>query len=156
MYSGFELCESAPLPGREEYLDSEKYEIRPRDYAAPGNIVAEITALNRIRRAHPALQTHLGLTFHPAYNDQIVLYAKRAPGGSEIILVAVSFDPHAAQEATIEIPLWAFGLPDDGAVAVTDLMRGHDFVWHGKYQRLRLDPGDLPFALWRLSRIGAA
>ena len=51
MYSGFELCEAAPLPGREEYLDSEKYQIRVRDFAAPGNIVAEITALNRIRRA---------------------------------------------------------------------------------------------------------
>ena len=60
VYSGFEICEAAPLPGREEYLDSEKYEIRPRDYAAPGNIVAEITALNRIRRLNPALQSHLG------------------------------------------------------------------------------------------------
>ena len=66
MYSGFELCEAAPLPGREEYLDSEKYQIRVRDFAAPGNIVGEITALNRIRRAHPALQSHLGVTFYPA------------------------------------------------------------------------------------------
>src|SRR5271157_4279160 len=74
MYSGFELCEAAPLPGREEYLDSEKYQIRVRDFAAPGNIVAEITALNRIRRAHPALQTHLGVTFYSAFNDQVLLY----------------------------------------------------------------------------------
>ena len=61
MYSGFELCEAAPLPGREEYLDSEKYEIRVRDYDAPGNIAAEIAKLNRIRKSHSALQSHLGL-----------------------------------------------------------------------------------------------
>ena len=72
VYSGFELCESAALPGREEYLDSEKYEIRPRDYNAPGNIVADITLLNRLRRAHPALQTHLNTRFFAAYNDNII------------------------------------------------------------------------------------
>ena len=118
------LCEAAPLPGREEYLDSEKYQIRVRDFAAPGNIVAEITALNRIRRAHPALQTHLGLTFYPAFNDQVLLYGKRTPGGRDMILVAVNLDPHNVQEAAIEIPLWEWGLPDHESLAATDLMRG--------------------------------
>ncbi|HEY4042026.1 MAG TPA: alpha-1,4-glucan--maltose-1-phosphate maltosyltransferase, partial [Rhodopila sp.] len=145
MYSGFEICEAAPLPGREEYLDSEKYEIRPRDYAAPGNIVAEITALNRIRRQHPALQSHLGLTFYPAYNDQVILYGKRDPVDRSMVLVAVSFDPHIAQEAVIEVPLWEFGLDDQAAIPVTDLMRGDSFTWYGKHQRIRLDPADLPF-----------
>src|SRR6185312_9575507 len=93
MYSGFEICEAAPLPGREEYLDSEKYQIRPRAFGKPGNIVAEITALNRIRRAHPALQTHLGLTFYQASNERILLYGKRAPATQGIVLVAVSLDP---------------------------------------------------------------
>lgn len=150
MYSGFEICEAAPLPGREEYLDSEKYEIRPRDYSAPGNIVAEITALNRIRRQHPALQSHLGLAFHNAYDDQIILYSKRDPIDGSLVLVAVSFDPHHVREATIEIPLWLLGLPDDAAVGVVDLMREDAFTWYGKFQRLRLDPNDLPFAVWRL------
>jgi starch synthase (maltosyl-transferring) len=154
MYSGFEICESAPLPGREEYLDSEKYEIRPRDYAAPGNIVAEITALNRIRRQHPALQSHLGLTFYNASNDQIILYAKRDPIDRSMVLVAVSLDPHIAQEASIEVPLWEFGLDDRAAVAVTDLMRGDSFMWYGKIQHLRLDPTDLPFRIWRLEGRG--
>ena len=113
MYSGFEICEAAPLPGREEYLDSEKYQIRVRDFAAPGNIVAEISALNRIRRAHAALQTHLGVTFYPAFNDQVLLYGKRTPGDRDMILVAVSLDPHGVQETAIEIPLWEWGLPDD-------------------------------------------
>lgn len=150
VYSGFEICEAAPLPGREEYLDSEKYEIRPRDYNAPGNIVAEITALNRIRRQHPALQTHLGLVFHAAYDDQIILYSKRDPIDGSLVLVAVSFDPLHERETTIEVPLWLLGLSDDAAVGVVDLMREDAFTWYGKYQRLRLDPNDLPFAIWRL------
>jgi starch synthase (maltosyl-transferring) len=155
MYSGFELCEAAPLPGREEYLDSEKYQIRVRDLSAPGNIVNEITTLNRIRRAHPALQSHLGVTFYPAFNDQVLLYGKRQQNRHDMVLVAISLDPHNPQEAAIEIPLWEWGLPDHAALAATDLMRGHRFVWNGKHQRVRLDPADLPFAIWQIAPPGA-
>jgi starch synthase (maltosyl-transferring) len=155
IYSGFEICEAAPLPGREEYLDSEKYQIRMRDFAAPGNIVAEIARLNQIRRAHPALQTHLGLRFYQAFNDRILLYGKRVPAQREIVLVAVSFDPHEVQEATIESPLWEFGLPDDAALSVVDLVHGNKFVWQGKYQHVRLDPLDVPYCIWQLSPAGA-
>jgi starch synthase (maltosyl-transferring) len=151
MYSGFELCEAAALPGREEYLDSEKYEIKHRDLQAPGNIVAEITRLNRIRKAHPALQTHLGLTFYPAYNDLVMVYGKALPSRHDLLLVAVSLDPHHAQEATFELPLWEWGLPDDGSVSVEDLMRDARFIWTGKLQRVRLDPAELPFAIWRVA-----
>jgi starch synthase (maltosyl-transferring) len=150
VYSGFEICEAAPLPGREEYLNSEKYEIRPRDYAAPGNIVAEITVLNRIRRQHPALQSHLGVVFYPASNDQVILYGKRDPIDRSMVLVAVSFDPHIAQQAAIEVPLWEFGLDDHAAISVTDLMRGDSFMWYGNNQQIRLDPSDQPFRIWRL------
>jgi starch synthase (maltosyl-transferring) len=151
MYSGFELCESAALPGREEYLDSEKYQIRARDYEAPGNIVDEISRLNRIRRTHPALQTHLGVRFYTAHNDQIIFYGKPVPPENDMILVAVSLDPFHVQEATIEIPLWEWQLADDAAVMAHDLMRDTAAVWHGKLQHIRLDPADLPFALWRIS-----
>ena len=151
VYSGFELCEFEPLPGREEYLNSEKYEIRVRDHDAPGNIVAEIAALNRIRKAHPALQSHLGVTFYNAFNDQILLYGKRAPDSADMILVAVSFDPHSVQEATFELPLWEWKLPDHGSLYVEDLMRGGGSIWSGKLQRVRLDPTDLPFAIWRVA-----
>jgi starch synthase (maltosyl-transferring) len=156
MYSGFELCEAAPLPGREEYLDSEKYQIRVRDFAMAGNIVSEIAMLNRIRRAHPALQTHLGITFYPAFNEQVLFYGKRTPERHDMILIAVSLDPHAAQEAAIEIPLWEWGLPDHESLAATDLIRGHSFVWTGKQQRIRLDPADLPFAIWQVAPSVAA
>ena len=70
-------------PDARNISNSEKYQIRVVDCRRAGNIVAEITALNRIRRAHPALQTHLGLTFYPAFNDQVLLYGKRTPGGRE-------------------------------------------------------------------------
>ena len=151
MYSGFELCESAPLPGREEYLDSEKYEIRVRDFDAPGNITAEIAQLNRIRRANPALQSHLGLRFYNAFNDQVIYYGKSSATRDAMILVAVSLDPHRVQEATIEVPLWEWGLPDGDSVLVDDLMRDTRFAWSGKLQRIRLDPADLPFAIWRIA-----
>ena len=151
MYSGFELCESAPVPGKEEYLDSEKYEIRPRDFTAPGNIIAEIAQLNRIRRQNPALHTHLGLKIYNAWNDNILYFGKRTPDGSNFILVAVSLDPHNVQEANFELPLWEMGLPDDAQTQGEDLMNGHRWTWYGKYQFMRIDPAYQPFGIWRIS-----
>ena len=101
MYSGFELCESVALPGREEYLDSEKYEIRVRDYEAPGNIIDEITRLNRIRKSNPELQSRTGLTFCPAHNDQVLVYARGLPERRELILVAVTLDPFRPQDVYV-------------------------------------------------------
>jgi starch synthase (maltosyl-transferring) len=150
MYSGFELCESAPVPGKEEYLDSEKYEIRPRDFTAPGNIIAEIAQLNRIRRQNPALQTHLGLRIYNAWNDNILFFGKRSHDGSNFVLVAVSLDPHNAQEAHFELPLWEMGLPDDAATFGEDLMTGHSWTWYGKTQWMRIDPSYQPFGIWRI------
>ena len=151
VYSGFEICEAAPLPGREEYLDSEKYQIRVRDFTAPGNIVGEITALNRIRKAHPALHSHLGVRFYNAFNDQVLYYGKPSPGGEDMILVVINLDPHNVQEATFEVPLWEWHLPDHESVSVESLMTGERFVWTGKIQHLRLDPAALPFAIWRIA-----
>lgn len=150
VYSGFELCESASLKGKEEYLDSEKYEVKPRDWRAPGNIISEITALNRIRKANPALQTHLGVKFYNAFNDQILYFAKATPSRDNVILVAINLDPHAVQEAEIEVPLWEWKLPDHAAMAVQDLTGGNSFIWQGKTQRIRLDPHVLPYAIWRI------
>lgn len=156
VYSGFELCEAAPVPGKEEYLDSEKYEIKPRDWQAPGNIIAEITRLNQLRRSYAALQSHLGLTFYEATDGNILYFGKRAGTAAEIILVAINLDPLSSHGASIEVPLWEFGLPDHGVVAVEDLMRGHRFSWHGKHQTIQLDPHDTPFAIWRITPEGSA
>ena len=125
--------------------------MRRRNFDAPGNIVPEITLLNRLRRMYPALQSHRGVTFYNAFNDQVLVYGKRQPGSRELVLIAVSLDPHKPQQAAFEIPLWEWGLPDDGALSVEDLVRGGTAVWRGKIQNLRLDPDVLPFALWRLA-----
>ena len=150
VYSGFELCEGAPLPGKEEYLDSEKYELRPRDWNAPGNIVADITLFNRLRRAHPALQTHLNTRFYAAGNDRIIYYGKPEPDGAGLILVMVSLDPHGEQATGFEVPLWDLGLPDDATVAVEDLGLGYRFDWTGKAQTITLAP-DEPYRIWRIA-----
>ncbi|MET1754195.1 alpha-1,4-glucan--maltose-1-phosphate maltosyltransferase [Novosphingobium sp. RD2P27] len=150
VYSGFELCEAAPVPGKEEYLDSEKYEIRQRNWDQPGNIIADITMLNRLRRAHPALQTHLNTRFLAAHNDQVLYYAKPSPDGADMIVVMVSMDPHHAQEADYEIPLWEFGLSDHDSIGVEDLVGGNRFRLHGKMQRIRLDPEN-PYRIWRIA-----
>jgi starch synthase (maltosyl-transferring) len=139
VYNGFELCEATAIPGREEYANSEKYEIKAWDYNRPGNIIKEITQL----------QTHLGIAFLNAFNDQVLYFLKQARDGNAV-LVAISLDPYHAQEASIEIPLWRFGLPDDASLAAEDLMRDHRFVWHGKWQTVRLNPGELPFCIWRI------
>ncbi len=151
IYSGFELCEAAPLPGREEYLDSEKYEIRVRRHDAPGNITAEIAKLNQIRRANPALQSHLGLRFYPAHDDQVLFYGKMTPDRADMVLVAVNLDPFHAHDVTIEVPMWEWKIPDDAAIVAHDLMAETTLTWRGKLQRIRLDPAVLPFAIWRVA-----
>ena len=151
VYSGFELCEATPVPGKEDYLDSEKYQLRAWDWQRPGNIVAEITALNRIRRENPALRTHLGIRFENVYDPNILYFVKGTEDRSNVVLVAVNLDPYGVHEADFELPLWRWGRPDDATVQVTDLVDGHRFAWQGKTQRMRLDPGVNPYAIWRVS-----
>jgi starch synthase (maltosyl-transferring) len=153
VYSGFEQLEAAALPGREEYQDSEKYQIRVRNGTVEGDISAEIAQLNRLRKGQPALQTHLGVRFYQAFNDNILYFGKAlhfidsAAPLHDLVLTAVSLDPHAPQSADFEIPLWEWGLPDDAALAVQDLINGTHFTWQGKRQSLHLTP-DRPYAVW--------
>ncbi len=154
VYCGFELCEATPLPGREEYADSEKYQIRAWDWDRPGNIVADIALLNRLRRENPALHTHLGLTFLSADSEAIMFYEKATPDRSNVILVAVSLDPERPQSANVELPLWRWGLPDGASLQCADLISGASFTWTGKWQRLTLDPS-YPFAIWRARPLAA-
>jgi starch synthase (maltosyl-transferring) len=155
VYSGFELCEAQAVTGKEEYLDSEKYEIRAWDWHRPGNIVREVSMLNRIRNANPALQTHLGVRFHDSSNEQILYFSKSTKGesaehfGDNVILVAINLDPFAAQDASIDMPLWRFGLPDHASVELEDLVNDSRMTWHGRQQQIHLDP-QMPFAIWRV------
>ena len=168
MVSGFELCESEPLVVKgeikEEYLDSEKFQIRPRDITGysqqPNNIVAEITRLNAIRRSYPALQNHLGVRFYRADNPHMLFFARyqeadplvaEAPRfGQGVVLVAINLDPFNVQEADIEVPVWEWQLSDDATLQVEELMTGHQFTWTGRRQHIRLDPQHNPFAVWHV------
>ena len=151
VYEPFVVCEATPLPGREEYLDSEKYEMRAWDLDRPGNIKDEITLLNRLRRDNPALRQFSDLEFLNAWNDNILAYVKMTAAHDNAVLVAVNLDPFHAQEAAFEVPLWRFALPDHAGVDVEDLVTGARFAWQGKMQHLRLDPAVRPFAIWRLT-----
>jgi starch synthase (maltosyl-transferring) len=151
IYCGFELCEAAAIPGREEYADSEKYQLRAWDWDRPGNIVAEIAVLNRIRRANPALQSHLGLTLLSCDNDAILAYAKATADNSNLVIVAVSVDPQRPQAGTFELPLWRWGLHDAGSLLAEDLLRESAAVWQAGRQRAELSP-EAPYAIWRLRR----
>ena len=149
VYSGFELCEARPVPGREEYLDSEKYQLRAWDWDRPGNITAEIASLNAMRRLNPALQTHLGITFLFAPNDLVIAYEKATADRSNVVFVTVSLDPNTAQESDFDLPLWKWGLPDNATVQVEDLVSGARFSWTGRLQHVRLTP-EQPYAIWRV------
>lgn len=152
IYSGFELCENAALPGREEYIDSEKYQFKQRDWNAPGNIKALLTALNRIRNENRALHELANLQFLHAENDQILFYAKATAALDNILLIAVNLDPWNAQSAWLEVPVESFGLSPDATYQVHDLLTGERFLWHGRRNYIALDPHARPAHVFRLRR----
>ena len=148
VYNGFELCEAAALPGREEYLDSEKYQIRSWDWRRPGNIVDEITQLNRIRAENPALRSHLDVSFLPAGNDAVLFYEKATADRGNCLLIMISLDPRGVQQSSIELPLWRWGLPDQAQLQLEDLIGGDRFQLAGKYHTVTLTPQQ-PYLIWR-------
>jgi starch synthase (maltosyl-transferring) len=156
VYSGFELCEAEPVPGKEEYLNSEKYEIKARDWDTPLHIRPDIRLINRLREEHQALQSFANVTFYNAWNDNILYYGKMTPAKDSFLLFAVNLDPHNGQGASFEVPLWEFGLPDEASIEAEDLVNGNRFMWHGKMQHMWLDPQQRPYAIWRLNPPGEA
>ena len=148
IYSGFELCENQPLEGREEYLDSEKYQLAGRDWNRPGNIKGFITRLNQLRRQLPALQLYDNLAFVPVSNDQLLAFRKTTPDGGHLLIV-ITLDPHHRQEGTVHLPLDEFGLPADGDYRLRDLMHERDYVWQGADNYVALDPGATMMHLFR-------
>jgi starch synthase (maltosyl-transferring) len=151
IYSGFELCEGTPIPGKEEYLDSEKYEIKAWDWDRPGNIRPLITRLNQVRRENPALQEYDNLRFHLCDNEHVLFYAKTTPDGSNTVFVAVNLDPFEAHEATLFFPLNEIGVGDHETWEAEELLQGGRHLWQGSHQRVRLDPA-APARIWRTRR----
>ena len=152
MYSGYELCENQPLPGREEYLDSEKFQLAARDWNKAGNIKAFIARLNHIRREQPALQEYANLRFVPADNESILVAYKFTEDRSNIILVVVNLDPHNTQETMIHLPLAELGIEQDAAYAVEDLMFDEIYHWQGADSFVSLDPRSKPVHILKVLR----
>ena len=153
IYSGYELCENQPVAeGSEEYLNSEKYELKVRDWDAPGSITDLVTTLNRIRREHPALQRSTNLRFYPCDNPSVLWYGKMTEAGDDVIFVAVSLDPVAPQAATVEVPLEALGLAEDAPYRMRDLLGDAAYEWRGRRGWVRLDPQGAPAHVFLLER----
>jgi starch synthase (maltosyl-transferring) len=144
IYSGFELCEATPVPGKEEYLNSEKYEYKVWDWDRPGNIIDYVGKINAIRRDNPALHEYDNLRFYWADDDNIVCYGKMTSDKSNIILAAVSLDPFHAHETWIHFPIADFGISGDEQYRVDELLSGESHFWTGGSQWIRLDPEDEP------------
>ncbi|MCA2204834.1 alpha-1,4-glucan--maltose-1-phosphate maltosyltransferase [Streptomyces sp. SMS_SU21] len=158
IYSGYELCENTPLrEGSEEYLDSEKYQLKPRDWEAAareGRTIAPlITRLNTIRRDHPALRRLRNLRFHRTDNDSVLAYSKRQ--GSDVVLVVVNLDPHHVQEATVSLDMPQLGLDWHESVPVRDELTGETYHW-GSTDYVRLEPGRAPAHVLHVQRPPAA
>lgn len=152
IYSGFELCENTPIPGREEYLDSEKYHFKGRDWDAPGNIKILVGTLNSIRRQNRAFHSLDNVRFHLAENDNILFYSKASADGENVVFVAVTHDPRNAQSAYVNVPLGDFGIPEGGAYLMEDLLTGETFRWTGARNFIALDPRSRPAHIFRLKR----
>ena len=146
VYAGFELYEHVAVkPGSEEYLDSEKYQIRIRDWEkseAEGRSLAPyLTKLNEIRRHHPALQQLRNVVTHSSDDDSVLVFSKQA--GDDLVVVVVNLDPHGTRETTIHLDLPKLGLDWNDTFAVHDEITGADWHW-GAHNYVRLDPGHEP------------
>jgi starch synthase (maltosyl-transferring) len=152
IYSGFELCESAAIEGREEYLDSEKYEIKVRDWSTPGHIKDFITRVNRARREAPALRQLGNIRFLEIEDDQLIAYVKWTPDGENRVIVVVNLDPFAAHDGTLHVPPDAAAVADGESYEVLDLLTGDRYTW-AQWNYVRLDPlAGEPAHIFRLQR----
>jgi len=149
----FELMDSKPLrEGSEEYLDSEKYQLRHWDIKRADSLRGFIARLNQIRRDNPALHRNDTLVFHSVDNEQIVAYSKSEPGGKNLVLTVVNLDPHHIQSGWLDLPLESLGIEGDRPYQMHDLLTGARFLWHGPRNFVQIDPHHVPAHVLRLRR----
>ncbi len=152
IYSGFELCENEPVPGKEEYLDSEKYEIKVRDWNAPGNITSIITRLNQIRRENPAMHEFDNLRFIQVDNPFMIGYYKATADRSNIVTSVVNLDPFHGQSSLIHLPLEEFGIGPDELFQAHDLLHDERYLWRGPANYVELSPEGKMAHVFRIRR----
>ena len=152
IYSGYELCENEALPGREEYLDSEKYQFKERNWDAPGNIKDWISRLNKIRKQNRALQLYTNLRFHNADNEAVLFYSKMTAARDNIILVVVNLDPHRKENSFVHVPVEQFGQMESDEYRVQDLLSNATYTWRGQRNYVELDPPVQPAHIFLVRR----
>jgi starch synthase (maltosyl-transferring) len=149
----FELMDSRPMrEGSEEYLDSEKYQIRQWDLDSPDSLREFITRVNRIRRENPAFRSNDTLEFHTIDNEEIIAFSKSDPREGNTVLTVINLDPHHAQSGWLELPIDRFGIEPDRPFQMHDLLTGARFLWHGRRNFVQLDPNHVPVHILRLRR----
>jgi starch synthase (maltosyl-transferring) len=151
----FELGDNTPTkPGSEEYLNSEKYEIKTWDLQKPSSLKPLITHLNQIRLTNPALQSNERLHFHPTDNPSLICYSKRTADGSNLILVVVNLDPFLVQAGWVNLDLDVLGLASGDTFEVYDLLADHSYRWQGSRNYVALRPAEAPAHLFRVMPAG--
>ncbi len=148
----YELCINSAMPEKEEYADSEKYEIKQWDRERPDSLTDLITRINRIRKENPALQTTLNIRFHHTDNDVLLFFSKRTSDGSNTILVIVNLDPFHTQSGWITLPVHEFDITAGETYLVHDLIADDKYVWQGERNYVELNPAILPVHIFRLHR----
>jgi len=148
----FEQCITDALPGKEEYQNSEKYEIKHWDWNKPGTIRELIARINKIRRENPALQTTWNLQFYDVDNDYLLFYGKATPDLSNIILVVVNLDPFHAQAGWLTIPLGKLGIDPAQTYLVHDLISNDKHLWQGERNFFEINPAVMPASIFRVHR----
>lgn len=149
----FELCDSRPrAAGAEEYLDSEKYEIKRWDLVAPNNLTEFISKVNRIRMENPALQSNESLEFHPVDNEQIIAYSKATEDFENVILTVVNLDPHHIHSGWVQLDLKQLGIEPEHGYQVHDLLTGARYLWRGARNYVELNPQFAPAHIFRVRR----
>jgi len=148
----FELCENrAKEPGSEEYLDSEKYQLRSWDLESRQSLRELIALVNKIRRENPALQSNRGLRFHPTENDQLLAYTKSTEDLADVVLTVVNLDPHHTQVGMVNLPLEDLGIERDKSYQAHELLSGARYMWQGPRNYVELRP-DAPAQIFRFRR----
>jgi starch synthase (maltosyl-transferring) len=149
----FELCEGTPRePGSEEYLDSEKYQIRAWDLGHPDSLRPYIRRINRIRRANPALQQNVNFQLLEVENAKLFGFLKKTDDGSDVVIVIVNLDPHYTHSGWVHLPLKELGLDPDQSFQVHDLITDARYLWSGSPNFVAIDPQSAPAHILKLRR----
>jgi starch synthase (maltosyl-transferring) len=149
----FELCEArAREPGSEEYLDSEKYQLRSWDIESHDSLRDLITVVNRIRHENRALQSDRGLRFHPTENDQLIAYTKSTPDLADVVLTVVNLDPHHSQTGMVTLPLDELGIDREKSYQAHELISGARYLWTGPRNYVEINPWSVPAQIFRFRR----